>query len=229
MANQPKRAFHTASEPEIKAGQVSDVYFQRTIQILKAKGLTKRVKAEIRLKSFPQADWSFGILAGIEEAAALYEKIVAAVPRPELHQALGQLYMLLERPGRARSRFVQARAGYLESVRRGGVHYDHHLADFYCEAMMDGGKAVHWARRDMALRENFSTQAALAWALLRNGEATEAPKWMDRALACGVKDAHLLAQAAAVFAAAGEDAKAARCLGQARGINPRLSRFHVHR
>ncbi len=45
MANQPKRAFHTASEPEIKAGQVSDVYFQRTIQILKAKGITKRVKA----------------------------------------------------------------------------------------------------------------------------------------------------------------------------------------
>ena len=73
MANQPKRAFHTASEPEIKAGQVSDVYFQRTIQILKAKGITKRVKAEIRLKSFPQADWSFGILAGIEEAAVLLE------------------------------------------------------------------------------------------------------------------------------------------------------------
>src|SRR5712692_10089727 len=73
MANQPKRAFHTASEPEIKAGQVSDVYFQRTIQILKAKGITKRVKAEIRLKSFPQPDWSFGILAGIEEAAALLE------------------------------------------------------------------------------------------------------------------------------------------------------------
>src|SRR6267142_2507685 len=73
MANQPKRAFHTASEPEIKAGQVSDVYFQRTIQILKAKRITKRVKAEIRLKSFPQADWSFGILAGIEEAAVLLE------------------------------------------------------------------------------------------------------------------------------------------------------------
>ena len=73
MANQPKRAFHTASEPEIKAGRVSDVYFQRTIQILKAKGLTKSVKAEIRLKSFPQADWKFGILAGIEEAAALLE------------------------------------------------------------------------------------------------------------------------------------------------------------
>jgi len=73
MANQPKRSFHIASEPDIKAGQVSDVYFARTVQILKARGLTKRVKAEIRLKSFPQADWSFGVLAGIEEVTALLE------------------------------------------------------------------------------------------------------------------------------------------------------------
>ncbi len=73
MANHPKRPFHVASEPEIKAGEVSDVYFERTVQILKAKGITKRVKAEIRLKSFPQPDWTFGVLAGIEEAAALLE------------------------------------------------------------------------------------------------------------------------------------------------------------
>ena len=73
MANQPKRSFHIASEPDIKAGQVSDVYFARTVQILRARGLTKRVKAEIRLKSFPQLDWSFGVLAGIEEAATLLE------------------------------------------------------------------------------------------------------------------------------------------------------------
>jgi nicotinate phosphoribosyltransferase len=73
MANQPKRSFHIASEPDIKAGEVSDVYFARTVQILRARGLTKRVKAEIRLKSFPQADWSFGVLAGVEEAAGLLE------------------------------------------------------------------------------------------------------------------------------------------------------------
>jgi nicotinate phosphoribosyltransferase len=73
MANHPKRPFHVASEPEIKAGEVSDVYFERTVQILKAKGITKRVKAEIRLKSFPQPDWTFGVLAGLEEAAALLE------------------------------------------------------------------------------------------------------------------------------------------------------------
>jgi nicotinate phosphoribosyltransferase len=73
MANPPKRAFHIASERDIKAGEVSDVYFARTVQILRAKGINKRVKAEIRMKSFPQPDWSFGILAGIEEAAALLE------------------------------------------------------------------------------------------------------------------------------------------------------------
>src|SRR5258705_9598367 len=73
MKSQPKRAFHTASEPEIKAGEVSDVYFERTIEILRAKGLNKRVKAEIRLKRFPQTDWTFGVLAGIPEAPLLLE------------------------------------------------------------------------------------------------------------------------------------------------------------
>jgi len=71
MANQPKRAFQTASEADIKSGEVSDVYFARTVQILKARGIQKRVKAEVRLKSFPQPDWNVGVLAGIEEAAGL--------------------------------------------------------------------------------------------------------------------------------------------------------------
>jgi tetratricopeptide (TPR) repeat protein len=167
----------------------------------------------------------------LAEAIALYEAIAAERPelRPELHQALGQLYLLTERPGRARSHFVRARAGYVDSVRHGGVHYFHHLADFYSEAMVDGARAVDWARRDLALRENFSTQAALAWALLRAGEVPEAAQWMDRALACGVKDAHLYAQASAVYQAGGNQAQASRCLALARAINPRPSSFHVHR
>jgi len=162
-------------------------------------------------------------------AAALYERILAAVARPELHQLLGQLYVLMEWPGRARSHLVQARAGYRASIRAGGVHYYHHLADFYAEAMVDGAKAVDWARRDLALRENCSTQAALAWALLRDGRPGEAAEWMDRALASGVRDAHLFAQAAAIFAAAGLPEKSAQCRDESRAINPRLSRFHVHR
>src|SRR6059036_108532 len=68
----PKRPFHTASEADIKRGEVSDVYFARTVQILIHRGDRKRVKAEVYLKSLPE-DWRWGILAGLEEAAALLE------------------------------------------------------------------------------------------------------------------------------------------------------------
>ena len=67
-----KRLFHLATESEIKAGEVHDVYFSRTVQILRQRGDRKRAKAEVRLKSLPE-DWGWGILAGIEEAAALLD------------------------------------------------------------------------------------------------------------------------------------------------------------
>ena len=74
MAGTPKRPFHTASDADIKSGDVSDVYFARTVEILKARHDVKRVKAEVYLKSLP-ADWRWGILAGIEEVAALLEGV----------------------------------------------------------------------------------------------------------------------------------------------------------
>jgi nicotinate phosphoribosyltransferase len=72
MPNTPKRPFHTAADADIKRGEVSDVYFARTVQILKHRNDRKRVKAEVYLKSLPE-DWQWGILAGIEEVAALLE------------------------------------------------------------------------------------------------------------------------------------------------------------
>src|SRR5213083_484485 len=74
----PKRPFHTASEADIKRGEVSDVYFARTVQILIHRGDRKRVKAEVYLKSLPE-DWRWGILAGLEEAAALLEGVAVDV------------------------------------------------------------------------------------------------------------------------------------------------------
>ena len=62
--------FHTAKDEEIKAGQVTDVYFVRTLEILRRRGITKRAVAEVILKSFPPG-WTWGVLAGIEEAATL--------------------------------------------------------------------------------------------------------------------------------------------------------------
>jgi len=62
--------FQTASFDEIKAGKVTDVYFERTMRILKAKGIDKRVKAEFIAKELPDnAEW--GVFTGLEECAAL--------------------------------------------------------------------------------------------------------------------------------------------------------------
>src|SRR5882724_3700691 len=72
MPNAPKRPFHTAADADIKSGEVSDVYFARTVQILTHLNDRKRVKAEVYVKSLPE-DWQWGVLAGIEEVAALLE------------------------------------------------------------------------------------------------------------------------------------------------------------
>ncbi|MBI4592898.1 MAG: nicotinate phosphoribosyltransferase, partial [Candidatus Rokubacteria bacterium] len=67
-----KRPFHTASDADVKGGEISDVYFARTVQILTHRNDRKRVKAEVYVKSLPD-EWRWGILAGIEELTALLE------------------------------------------------------------------------------------------------------------------------------------------------------------
>src|SRR5437762_11265036 len=73
-----KRLFHTASDADIKRGEVYDVYVERTVEILRARGDRKRVKAEVYLKALPE-DWEWAVLAGIEEAAALLEGVPVTV------------------------------------------------------------------------------------------------------------------------------------------------------
>src|SRR5439155_26483210 len=67
------RKFHTATEEEIKNAETSDVYFERTKEILEKEGLSDiHVTAEITTGSLPK-NWEYGILAGVEEAAHLLE------------------------------------------------------------------------------------------------------------------------------------------------------------
>lgn len=64
--------FHIADPLDIKNGRVTDVYFARTLEILKKKGIDKRVRAEFFAKTLP-AGWRWSALAGIEEVAHLME------------------------------------------------------------------------------------------------------------------------------------------------------------
>jgi nicotinate phosphoribosyltransferase len=64
--------FHIASPDDIRDGRVTDVYFERTRQILAAKDIDKRVKAEFFVKKLPRG-YRWGVLAGIAEVAELME------------------------------------------------------------------------------------------------------------------------------------------------------------
>ncbi|MBI1910393.1 MAG: nicotinate phosphoribosyltransferase [Deltaproteobacteria bacterium] len=64
--------FHISDPKDIKDGRVTDVYFARTLEILKAKGIDKMVRAEFFAKNLPN-DVSWAALAGIEEVAWLMQ------------------------------------------------------------------------------------------------------------------------------------------------------------
>lgn len=164
-----------------------------------------------------------------DEAAALYADVVERVPKPEIQQAFGELLTVMGERERAQPWLAKALAGYLEAAQRGGVHYDHHLVDFYADVLRNGAEAVKWARKDIALRDNFSSQAALAWALYRDGQFGEALDRIGQALASGAKSAHLFSQAAAIYRAAGRAEDAERHARLTAEINPRHRSFHVHR
>jgi len=69
-----KSMFHTADPKDIQAGKYTDVYFTRTMEVLKAKKIDKWVKAEFIAKRFPE-DYGWGVLAGIEETAYLLKDL----------------------------------------------------------------------------------------------------------------------------------------------------------
>ncbi|MFQ5808286.1 MAG: nicotinate phosphoribosyltransferase, partial [Armatimonadota bacterium] len=77
---------HTASLDEIRAGKVTDVYFERALAAIEAAGLDKQVAAEITASSFPRGyDWA--LLAGIEEAVGVLRGLecdVEAMPEGTL-------------------------------------------------------------------------------------------------------------------------------------------------
>jgi tetratricopeptide (TPR) repeat protein len=164
-----------------------------------------------------------------DDAVALYQRVITRAPRPEVQQQFGDLYAFIGKPDLAKPWHDKALAGYLESADRGDVHYFHHLAAFYADVAQDGREAVKWATRDVELRRNYATEDALAWALYRDGQTSEALGASGRALAYGISDAHLFFHAAMIHLAAGRTSDGQRLLRQTAEVNPGYKNFHVHR
>jgi len=86
-----------ASEEDILSGLVTDVYFTRTVKVLKAKNLRKKVRMEFHVHKLPRGyDWA--VFAGLEEALYLLKGkpvTVYALPEGTLFKA-GEPLMIIE-------------------------------------------------------------------------------------------------------------------------------------
>jgi tetratricopeptide (TPR) repeat protein len=171
----------------------------------------------------------FGAQRRYNEAEALYLRVIANTPKPELWQALGDLYVFMGSPERAKPWHEKALVTYLESVQNGEVLYLHHLAGFYADVLEEGSEAVRWARKDLALRAGPNGYDALAWALYRDGQFDAAFREMQHALQSGVNDAHVYFHAAMISLAAGKGKEGNHYLQLASASNPHFDAFHVHR
>jgi tetratricopeptide (TPR) repeat protein len=162
-------------------------------------------------------------------AAALYNKVITRVPRPDLMHALGDLYALMNRADLARHWRGQAMAGYLQSTSQGNARFYHQLTSFFCDSVPNREQALHWARADLLNRNSVFAHAGLAWALHQDGQYQAAAQAMDRALAHGTRTAELLSRGGLIYSSAGQMNRARQLLQEARVINPRYDGFRAQR
>jgi nicotinate phosphoribosyltransferase len=66
--------FLTADPKEVLEGRITDVYFERALAILKAKGINPVVKAEFIAKELPR-EWPWAVLTGTGEAIELMKHL----------------------------------------------------------------------------------------------------------------------------------------------------------
>jgi nicotinate phosphoribosyltransferase len=65
-------SFHVASAEEIRSGTVADVALHSGAQVMETEQVNPRVVAEVRAERLPR-DWTWGIVAGLEEGVNLLE------------------------------------------------------------------------------------------------------------------------------------------------------------
>jgi nicotinate phosphoribosyltransferase len=80
---------HTASPDQIKRGEVTDVYFARTVEVLRKAGIERHVAMEVRAASLPPGcEWA--VFAGLDEALEILEGVpvdVEAMPEGTIFRA----------------------------------------------------------------------------------------------------------------------------------------------
>jgi tetratricopeptide (TPR) repeat protein len=131
------------------------------------------------------------------EAAALFQKLYAASPRPEHLFAVGRaLYMAGEKDDAAKS-FSEFESRAVK-VSGSADNANRELIEYYADYAKEPAKALQLAQQEAAKRHDIYTLDSYAWSLAANGDYAHAQTEMQRALATGVKDPHILEHASAI-------------------------------
>ena len=164
------------------------------------------------------------------EAVELYQQAIRPLERPELLQALGDVYEFAGDTENARSFHARALAGYLRAADDGRADYARFLAGFYADVQPDPAESLRWARRGMENTQDVYAEDTLAWALYKNGRWTEAAAEARKAVATGTRDAHVLYRTGMVLSRSGDLAAGGKLLREVTAVNPKyFNTFHAHR
>jgi tetratricopeptide (TPR) repeat protein len=131
------------------------------------------------------------------EAAGLFQKLYAASPRPEHLFATGQaLYMAGKKDDAAKS-FSEFESLAVK-VSGSADNANRELIEYYTDYAREPVKALQLAQQEAAKRHDIYTLDSYAWSLAANGDYAHAQTEMQKALATGVKDPHILEHASAI-------------------------------
>ncbi|MGH9281160.1 MAG: tetratricopeptide repeat protein [Acidimicrobiales bacterium] len=162
------------------------------------------------------------------EAISLYEQAVAVLPDPAALAALGDLYWLDGKPGRA-----DAEYGTVEVIGRLGQLnqqvYNRVLALFYADHDTKLDEAVRLSEGELQVRKDVFGYDAYAWALYKNARPREARDAIDKALAQRTVDPRLLYHAGMISVAVGDVDRATAELSRALAISPRFDPLEAPR
>jgi tetratricopeptide (TPR) repeat protein len=154
--------------------------------------------------TFPDHPYAMAGLAKVKAAGgdlkaalAMYSRLLAKQPTPELAAAVGDLHRQLGDERRAEEHYVMA-----ETLERDGWASEEPqpqaLARFLAERDRKIPEAVKLAEEAAAKRRDIYTMDALAWAYFKAGRLDDARKASAAAMRTGTRDRTILAHAAAI-------------------------------
>jgi len=150
---------------------------------------------------FPEYHYALGVLGQVrmgqkrfDESVALFQRRYTAAPHAENLFAVAEALHSAGRTEEATQAFAEFERQALKESQMAD-NANHELMAYYTDYAGQPEKARQIAERELSRRHDAYTQAAYAWSLAGSGDYKRAETEMQKALAFGLKDPHVLEHA----------------------------------